>query len=173
MPTANQLKAKNIKVGELEFDHADMIKARSMWAQVLREGKVSPEAVDQLVVYFHVDTIRDRLLADVINPYVWDEAEYRNLFLGYVDKDSVKIERLRTCAEVAAQIIQQTVPEDNAPLIMVLSFIQWFLGENNLALQGTYLALQAQPGYQIAELMQKIILFNVRPGWMQSEKETP
>jgi hypothetical protein len=173
MPTANQLKAKTIVVGEMQFDHADMIKARSMWAEALREGKVSPEAVDQLVVYFHVDTIRDRLLADVINPYAWDEAEYRNLFLGYVDTDFVQIGRMRTATEVAIQIIEATSPEDNAPLIMMMSFIQWFLGQNDLAMQGTYLALAAQPGYAIAELMQKIIIHNVRPGWMQSEKENP
>lgn len=173
MPTANQLKAKNIKVGELQFDHADMIKARSLWAEALREGKVSPEAVEQLVVYFHVDTIRDRLLADVINPYVWDEAEYRNLFLGYVDTDVVQIPRMRRATEVAIQIIDATSPEDNAPLIMMMSFIQWFLGQNDLAYQGTLLALAAQPGYQIAELMQKIIMFGVKPGWAQSEKEAP
>lgn len=173
MPTANQLKAKDIRVGEMQFDHADMIKARSMWAEALREGKVSPEAVDQLVVYFHVDTIRDRLLADVINPYAWDEAEYRNLFLGYVDTSVVEIARMRRATEVAIQIIEKTSPEDNAPLIMVMSYIQWFLGQNDLAMQGTYLALAAQPDYQIAKLMQRIIMHNVRPGWMQSEKELP
>lgn len=173
MPTANQLKAKTIQVGDMQFDHADMVKARSMWAQALREGKVSPEAVDQLVVYFHVDTIRDRLLADVINPYAWDEAEYRNLFLGYVNTDDVPITRLKTATEVAIQIIEASKKEDQAPLIMIMSFIQWFLGQNDLAWQGAVLALQSHPGYAVAELMQRVILHNVRPGWMQSEKGTP
>lgn len=158
--------AVGIDVGDLEFDHAEMIKARRLWADALNRGSLQEGDVE-LVKYLHVDAIRDRLAADLFNPYAWDEPEYSGIFLGEFDQALIDIKRLRVATELCIELINRSDQDEHAPIIMIMSFIQWMLGQNDLAFQGTQLALAAHPGYSLALMMQMLLMRGIKPGWMR------
>jgi hypothetical protein len=157
--------AVGIDVGDLEFDHAEMVKARRLWADALNRGSLQEGDVE-LVKYLHVDAIRDRLAADLFNPWAWEEPEYSNVFLGDFDQALIDIKRLRVATELCIGLINSSDHDEHAPIIMLMTFMQWMLGQNDLAWQGTMLALAAQPGYSLAQMMQMLIMRGIRPRWM-------
>lgn len=157
--------AASIVVGDMEFDNPIMIRARRMWADALERGRLQ-DGDDELVKFMQVDPIRDRLAADVVNPYAWDEAEYAAVFLGEVDAENLKVGRLRRATELCIALIELSTEDETAPMIMIMSYIQWLMGQNDLARQGAMLALQSRPDYVLAAIMLSFIQNGIAPRWM-------
>lgn len=163
--TSQREAAAGIKVGDMEFDHPEMIRARRQWAEALTRGHLADGDVE-LVKYMHVVSIRDRLAADLINPYAWEDPEYSGIFLGDFDPALIDVKRMKTATELCIGLLLQTEDSDHAPMIMIMAFIQWMLGSNDLARQGAVLALVAHPGYELAQLMLMIIARGIQPAYM-------
>lgn len=163
--TSQREAAAGIRVGDMEFDHPDMIRARRLWAEALTRGHLADGDAD-LVRYMHVVSIRDRLAADLINPYAWEDPEYSGIFLGDVDPALIDLKRLKVATELCIGLLLLTEEGDHAPMIMIMAFIQWMLGSNDLARQGASLALAADPGYELAQLMLMIVARGIQPAYM-------
>lgn len=165
--TTAQDEARRIRLASpMEFDNPHMIKARRLWAGVLERNGELADGDLELVKYFQVDFIRDRLMADVINPYVWDEAEYYDLFRGSEAPTPTMIDRMKAATLACRNLSELSEVEDHPPMLMLSTMMQWLVLNPGLALQGAQIALRIAPEYQIAQLMIQMIQGGVQPRWL-------
>lgn len=163
--TEAQEKARGIIVGDFEFDHPEMIRARRMWAELLRRGGELEPGDEELVKFFYVESIRDRLMADIINPYAWDEAEYMDLFRGALQPDADMIDRMKAATQACRNLSEVTPTADHPPMLLITAMCQWLTLNLALAGTGAAIALKIDPDYQLAHLMLKMAKSGLKPDW--------
>ena len=164
--TAAQDVANTLSVGAYEFDHPQMIRARRLWADLLaRGGELSP-GDEELVTYMHVDAIRDRLMADVINPYAWDQEEYDDLFRGALQPDAEMLKRMKAATIACQQLSREVEEADQPPMLMITAMCQWLTINTDVALMGAKIALKIDPEFRLAQLMVTMIQRGLQPAWL-------
>lgn len=165
--TAAQDEARAIVVGTMEFDHPHMIRARRMWAEVIRRKGVLAEGDEELVKYFQVHSIRDRLMADVVDPYVWDRDEYFAVFRGGVTPTVDMLIRMKHATEACRNLSQLAAEADLPPMLMVSSMIQWLVCNSGMARDGARIALRIDPQFELAQLMITLTDRGIQPDWIK------
>lgn len=157
-----------------QFDHPYMIRARRMWAELIARGGQLAEGDTELLMYFHVPAIRDRLMADVIDPYAWDEPYYSSLFMGAATPTDGMVARMKAATRACQNLTEFGGGEkdDWVPLLMISSMIQWLVGNTNLAITGTQIALKLDPEYELAGMMLQIFVRGIQPRWMTADNTT-
>jgi len=168
MSTA-QDEARGIKVGPYEFDNPQMIKARRLWADLLRRDGELEEGDMELIKFFHVENIRDRLMADIINPYAWDEAEYNALFRGVVRPDAAMVDRMKAATQACRNLSELSPEADHPPMLLITSMCQWLVLNLPLAQIGARIALRIDPDYHLAKLMLTMTSRGLEPDWALQE----
>lgn len=163
--TTAQDEARGITVGPYEFDHPQMIRARRLWADLLRREGTLAEGDMELIKFFHVENIRDRLMADVINPYAWDEPEYSALFRGAVRPDAEMIDRMKAATVACRDLSALSETADHPPMLLISAMCQWLVLNHALAAMGAQIALQIDPEYQLAKLMLTMTTRGLEPDW--------
>lgn len=163
--TTAQDEARGITVGPYEFDHPQMIRARRLWADLLRREGVLEEGDVELIKFFHVENIRDRLMADVIDPYAWDEAEYNALFRGSVPPDGEMVTRMKHATQACRNLSEVSETADHPPMLLISSMCQWLVLNLPLAAMGAQIALKIDPEYQLAKLMLTMATRGLEPDW--------
>lgn len=171
MTKAKEL-ARELDIDGHQFDHPQMIRARRMWADLIARGGELAEGDNELLKFFHVPAIRDRLMADVIDPYAWDEPYYSSLFLGAATPTDEMVARMKAATKACQNLTEFGGGEtgDFAPLLMISSMIQWLVGNTPLAITGTQLALTFEPNYDVGLLMLQIFTYGVQPRWMTADR---
>lgn len=165
--TTAQDQARGVRVGPYEFDHPKMIEARRLWAELLRrDGELAP-GDEELAVYMHIDPIRDRLVADVLNPYAWDKEEYDDLFRGGLEPDGAMIDRMIAATKACRNLGAITPEEDHAPQLMIAAMFQWYTLNPEVAAVGARLALRIDPACEVASLLISMAATGIRPKWAQ------
>lgn len=167
--TAAQDEARGITVGPYEFDHPQMIRARRLWAELLRRDGVVQEGDVELVKFLQVENIRDRLMADVINPYAWDEAEYNALFRGVLQPDGPMIDRMKAATQSCRSLSELSETADHPPMLLISAMCQWLTLNLALAAFGAKIALEIDPDYQLAKLMLTMTSRGLQPDWALQE----
>ena len=165
--TAAQDEARGISVGPLEFDHPQMIRARRLWAEVLRRDGALVEGDLELVKFMQVEAIRDRLMADVIDPYAWDDDEYSAVFRGAVRPDADMVNRMKAATQACRNLSELSETADHPPMLMVCAMCQWMVLNAALAGMGAKIALEIDPEYQIAKLLLTMVAKGLEPDWAQ------
>ena len=163
--TTAQDEARGINVGPLEFDHPQMIRARRLWAGVLNRNGALEEGDLELVKFFQHDHIRDRLMADVINPYAWDEKDYNAIFRGSLRPDAEMINRMKAATDACRNLSELSETADHPPMLMVCAMCQWLVLNAPIAGMGAQIALEIDPEYHLARLMLTMVTRGLEPDW--------
>ena len=163
--TTAQDEARGINVGPLEFDHPQMIRARRLWADLLRREGVLEEGDLELVMFMQHDHIRDRLMADVVNPYAWDEEDYNAIFRGGVKPDGEMVSRMRAATEACRNLSELSETLDHPPMLMICAMCQWLVLNASIAGMGAKIALEINPEYHLARLMLSMVTRGLNPDW--------
>jgi hypothetical protein len=163
--TTAQDEARGIKVGPYEFDHPQMIKARRLWAEAIDRGGVLIEADQELVKFLQVEPIRDRLMADIVNPYAWDADEYGLVFRGAHRPDADMVDRMKAATMICRDLSAMSPVEDHPPMLMISCMCQWLVGNSDLAAAGAAICLSIAPLYDLARLMKTMTDRHIPPLW--------
>jgi len=167
--TAAQDEARAVAVGAYEFDHPKMIRARRLWAELLRRDGTLAEGDLELVTYMHVETIRDRLMADVLDPWALDKGDYDDLFRGAIRPDAEMIQRMHA-ATMACRNLSELTPEgDHPPLLLIVAMCQWLTLNAHVAKMGASIALTIDPEFRLAQLMVTMVDRGLVPKWAELE----
>ena len=167
--TAAQDAARGIDVGPLQFDHPQMIRARRLWADVLRRDGALEEGDLELVKFMQHDHIRDRLMADVIDPWALDEKDYNAIFRGANKPDAAMVRRMKAATEACRNLSELSETADHPPMLMISAMCQWLVLNGPLAGMGAKIALNIDPEYQLARLMLSMVSRGLDPDWALSE----
>ena len=163
--TAAQDAARGINVGPMEFDHPQMIRARRLWADLLMRDGTLEEGDLELVKFLQHDHIRDRLMADVINPYAWDEKEYHAIFRGSIRPDGDMVRRMQSATQACRNLSELSETLDHPPMLMICAMCQWLVLNGTLAGMGAKIALDINPNYDLAKLMLTMVTRGLEPDW--------
>lgn len=167
--TTAQDEARGITVGPYEFDHPQMIRARRLWAELLRRNGELVEGDVELVKFFHVENIRDRLMADVIDPWALDQKEYNALFRGSVQPDAPMVGRMRAATQACRNLSELSETKDHPPMLLISAMCQWLTLNLALAAFGAKIALEIDPSYELAKLMLTMTSRGLQPDWALQE----
>lgn len=155
----------------ISLKHPIVSQARSAWEYALTGAPQTREQSRQLLVYFGIEVLRDRLLADVVNPAARTSQDYDEVFLGSDTRPD--IQRLAKAGHVLTEIarcFEEDVDkvQDMASSLSCVAWIMWMMGgsqENvNLALKS---AMYADPKHPLAQVLAVLILSaKAKPRWM-------
>lgn len=163
--TAAQDEARGISVGPMEFDHPQMIRARRLWADLLRRDGTLVEGDLELVKFLQHDHIRDRLMADVVDPYALEEKDYNAIFRGSVRPDDAMVIRMKAATQACRNLSELSETLDHPPMLMISAMCQWLVLNGQLAGMGAKIALEINPEYELARLMLSMVVRGLDPDW--------
>ncbi|MFJ7751840.1 DUF4192 domain-containing protein [Arthrobacter sp. NPDC097144] len=138
----------------VDFTEPAMCEARSAWYEAVGT-QPDEEATIQLVSYLQVKALRDRIMADMINP-AEDEGIYRAVFMGQ-HPERPDWSRVDACEVLLVQLLACTPTADRAPLFSALGWLAWYKGQGSLAADYLAKAMESEPGYRLAELLDEML----------------
>lgn len=160
--------------GSMATDNPVMQQARSMWRE-LRSGKTfSHTEKRQMLVYFGITQIRDRLLSDLIDPTITTLTEFEDVFLGLPGKEPDRVSLAQTGILMVdlAETFDEDIDDiaDVAPILTSIAWVLWMSGaDNQKVASALQVALRADRNYVTANLLATfIVLYGQRPRWMSN-----
>ncbi|WP_171814558.1 DUF4192 domain-containing protein [Arthrobacter dokdonensis] len=142
-------------------------RARTLWNKMLDGGgEPTDDEAAELIANLKFISVRDRLLADI--PGIEDSM--RDLLLGQT-KQSPHWKRVERASEVLFQLYMRTDGTDAAPVLTSLGVIQWWEGHGSKAHQCFQRALEADPGYRLAQLTDHLVRDGILSDWA-TDKQT-
>ncbi|MCC3270456.1 DUF4192 domain-containing protein [Arthrobacter gengyunqii] len=140
--------------GKKQRGRGQLLDHRAAWYEAV--GTQPDEAATiQLVSYLQVKALRDRIMADMINP-AEDEGTYRAVFMGQ-HPERPDWSRVDACEVLLVQLLAYTPAADRAPLFSALGWLAWYKGKGSLAAAYLAKALESEPGYRLAELLDEML----------------
>ena len=139
-------------VDALDISAPVMREARGAWSKALGTTPETARAC-LLVAYIQNRNLRDRLMADLFNT---DERDFENVLMGNTTTRPTW-ERVEQGEALALELLSQTPQEFRAPLYTMLGFISWYMGRSSRAVDYMEKALDAEPGYRLAELFKQLL----------------
>lgn len=145
-------------VDALDISAPVMKEARGAWAKALGTTPDTARAC-LLVAYVQNGNLRDRLMADLFNT---DERDFENVLMGN-STTRPTWERVDQGEALALELLSQTPHEFRAPLYTMLGFISWYMGRSSRAADYMDKALDAAPGYRLADLFKQLLAYGHLP----------
>ncbi|MEO8223009.1 MAG: DUF4192 domain-containing protein [Specibacter sp.] len=145
-------------VDALDISAPVMREARGAWSKALGTTPDTARAC-LLVAYIQNVNLRDRLMADLFNT---DERDFGNVLIGDTTTRPTW-DRVEQGEALALELLSQTPQEFRAPLYAILGFISWYMGRSSRALDYMEKALDAEPGYRLADLFKQLLEYGHLP----------
>lgn len=130
-----------------------MVRARQEWAAALG---TEPEEKEALRLLSHLTSkhIRDRVIADTINDSD-DMGDLRSTLIGGVT--DVPWARVDQMEALCLHLLHFAPGGYRANLLSCLGWLQWYKGRASYAAAYLDLALKAEPGHRLAELLRQLM----------------
>lgn len=145
-------------VDALDISAPVMREARGAWSKALGTTPDTARAC-LLVAYIQNRNLRDRLMADLFNT---DEREFENVLIGNTTTRPTW-DRVEQGEALTLELLSQTPQEFRAPLYAMLGFISWYMGRSSRAMEYMEKALDAEPGYRLADLFKQLLEYGHLP----------
>ncbi|EMY32370.1 hypothetical protein D477_020523 [Arthrobacter crystallopoietes BAB-32] len=157
-----ELAARYETTGVWDQSTEPMLTARRTWAAALHNG-TEPDATEapDLAGLFQTPAVRDRLMADLLSPAEEPHA-YKRAFFADIPTAPDQA-RLQTAERILIQSLRFTPGPHRAPLLTVLGWINWLRGKGTFADLYLGKALEADPGYRLAELLRQYFATGALP----------
>ncbi|MBP2266321.1 hypothetical protein J3A64_001785 [Pseudarthrobacter sp. PvP004] len=135
--------------------------AHRLWTDLL-DAKEYPADEDTLtlIAYFQIPHIRDQLMADI--PGI-DELPQHVLFAQ--TRSAPKWSRFEWAQQLLLHAYTRTSPENAAPILTTIGYINWWEGRGSKAHQFMQLALDTDPSYRFARLSDQMLGAGIIAGW--------
>ncbi|AUI53785.1 DUF4192 domain-containing protein [Arthrobacter crystallopoietes] len=124
-------------------------------------GEPDEEEALELCAAFQIPAVRDRLLADIIDRSN-DDIEFQKVLLGRTET-APDWARVDTAERLLVHLLRFTPGLYRAPLLTGLGWINWYKGKGTPASLYTDKALEAAPGYRLAELLRRFYNTGILP----------
>ena len=136
-------------------------RARALWASLLDAGTYpSPQQTAELLADFQFMAIRDRLIADI--PGL--DGPMQRILLGQTEQ-SPRWSRLEWAEQILLHLYTNGAAQYAAPVLLAVGYISWWQGRSSKAIQFMELALDADPRYQLALLVRRMLRTGMAAGW--------
>lgn len=145
-------------VDALDISAPVMREARGAWSKALGTTPDTARAC-LLVAYIQNGNLRDRLMADLFNT---DERQFESVLMGN-STTRPTWDRVEQGEALALELLRQTPQEFRAPLYAMLGFISWYMGRSSRAMEYMEKALDAEPGYRLADLFKQLLDYGHLP----------
>jgi hypothetical protein len=146
----------------VDFTAEAMLTARHAFDAAIGNGGAPDEdEALELVAAFQIKPVRDRLIADIIETND-DETVFGKVLIGLADA-APDWGRVDTAERLLVHLLRFTPGAYRAPLLTGLGWINWYKGKGTPAGLYTDKALEADPGYRLAELLRKFYNMGILP----------
>ncbi|MDB5243418.1 MAG: hypothetical protein JWP57_4043 [Spirosoma sp.] len=149
--------------------HQLLTSARTLWNELLDHGNYpTNEQATQLLSYFQLPELRDLLMADM--PGI-NEPPIQILLAR--THASPHWERVDWAEQLLIHLYTHDPTEHSAPVLTAVSLLSWWEGKGSKALQFTQLALELNPKFTPAHLIQQMLQAGlIAPGPRPDNKPT-
>lgn len=144
----------------LDFTAPAMREARALWAEAIGTG-VDEAAAVALVATLHNKGMRDRIMADLIDPSDEPEA-FRQTLTGQTTT-APDWARVDAAGQLITDLLAATPTQYRAPLFTMQGWLSWYKGRSTLAAAYIDKATAADPGHELAKLLGELFELGILP----------
>lgn len=151
-----------------------MVTARVAWEHAMTGVELTRAQSRQLLVYLGIDVLRDRLIADVINPDAATQQDMDDVFLGKIGSPPPQA-RIHAAAQLIARLAEHydnkiDSIKDTAPALAILAWMVWMQGgQTENVKEALIMGAAVDPSYELTTLLFGLIIVKERkPRWLAS-----
>ena len=137
-----------------DFTNIVMSQARAAWAEAIGTTP-GQDTSCTLVSYLSKKVVRDRIMADMINPD--DDPDTYTAVLTGQHRGQPDWNRVDEAEALLIDLLAYTPGAYRAPLFTTLGYLAWYKGRGTTAKKYLDKALEAEAGYRLAELLRQLI----------------